>query len=114
MTIAVNGGCCAVLLFEKFYKMRSIGEGTLDADLRNRLRGRDQQQARLHQSLAYEPAVRRHKEVAFELLLERRKRAIALLGQPLDGDVVEDVRIDNLLEIVARGIDIAQHNATAA
>ena len=52
--------------------------------------------------------------MAFELLLERGQRPIAFRGELLDGYVVEDIRVDDLLKIVVCGIDISQHLAFQA
>lgn len=62
--MAVGGRGHLVLFFEQFDEVRRVGEGALVADLRDRLRGRDQQQARVHEPLADEPFVRRNLEVA--------------------------------------------------
>ena len=75
MAVAVSGRRHLVFLFEKFNKMRRIGERAGVADLRNGFRGRDQQQTRVHQPLADVPLVGRHLEMTAELLLEQIGRA---------------------------------------
>ena len=62
----------------------------------------------MHQALAYIPLVRRHLEVSLELLFERRERPIANLGELFDGDILEHVVIDNLLEVATGNVHIAQ------
>ena len=52
--------------------------------------------------------------MAFELLLERRERAIACRGQLLDRYIGEDMRVDYLLEIIPLPIHITQHLALEA
>ena len=52
--------------------------------------------------------------MAFELLLERGQRTVAHRRQILDRDVVEDVRVDDLLEVVVRRVDVAQNLALQA
>ena len=52
--------------------------------------------------------------MSLELLLERGQRAIALLGQLLNRDIAEDMRVDYLLEIVTCRIDIIQYFALKA
>ena len=109
MRIAIDGRRGAILLFEKFYKMRRIGEGTLVANLGYRFRCRDKQKSRLHQALLDKPSVWRHKEMTLKLLLERGERAIALLGKLLNRYVAKDMRIDYLLKIIASRIYIIQN-----
>ena len=58
--------------------------------------------------------VGRHLEVAPELLLERGERAVCQPGQLLDRDVLEDVVVDDLLEVLLGGIDVAQQLALDA
>ena len=94
--MAVGGRGHLVLFFEQFDEVRRVGEGALVADLRDRLRGRDQQQARVHEPLADEPFVRWNLEVAPKLLLEGGERAVRQSGELLDRDVAEDVVVDNL------------------
>ena len=114
MTVAIDGGSGAVLLLEQFDEMRRVGERAFDADLGDGFRGGYEQQTRLHKPLADEPPVGRHEEMAFELLLERGERTVAQRRKFLDRDVAEDARVDDLLEIVARGIHIRQYLAFQA
>lgn len=65
----------------------------------------------MHQPLTDKPLVGRRKEVAPKLLLERGHTAIAARSQLLDGYVAEYVTINELLEILARGINIRKHLA---
>lgn len=108
MPVAVGGRSHRILLLKEFDKMRGIGEGAFVADLRDGFRGRDEQQACVHQSLTDVPFVRRHLEVAPELLFERGQRTVRQLGKFLDRDVVEDVVVNDLFEILAGRIDVAQ------
>ena len=62
----------------------------------------------------YKPTVWRHSEVTLKLLLERGKRTMRQRGKLLDGYVVEDMAIDNLLEIAVRRIHISQHLCSQA
>lgn len=62
----------------------------------------------MHQTLTYEPLVWRREEVTTKLLLEGCHTAIAARSQLLDGYVAEDVTVDELLETLARGIDIRE------
>ena len=100
--MAVPIGCRShlVLLLEEFDEVRRIGEGAFVADFGDRFRGRDQQQARVHQPLADIPLVGRHLEMAPELLLEGGQRPVGEFGELLDGDVLEDVVVDDLFEIL--------------
>ena len=98
-----------ILLFKKFYKMRSIGEGTLHANLRYGLRGGDEQQSRVHQPLADKPTMGRHNKVTLELLFERGERTMGERRKLLNRDVVEDISIDHLLKTTVLRIDITQH-----
>ena len=91
--------------------MRRIGERAGVADLRNGFRGRDQQQTRVHQPLADVPLVGRHLEMAAELLLERSERTVRQFRKLLDGDVFEDMVVDDLFEILFRGVHVAQQLA---
>ena len=112
--MAVGGRGHLVLFFEQFDEVRRVGEGALVADLRDRLRGRDQQQARVHEPLADEPFVRRNLEVAPKLLLEGGERAVRQPGELLDRDVAEDVVVDDLFKVFARRVDVAQQLALQA
>ena len=91
--------------------MRRIGERAGVADLRNGFRGRDQQQTRVHQPLADVPLVGRHLEMTAELLLERSERTVRQFRKLLDGDVFEDMVVDDLFEILFRGVHVAQQLA---
>ena len=51
--------------------------------------------------------MRRHLEVAFELLLERGERAVADTRELLDGDILEHMVVDYLFEVAACDIHIA-------
>lgn len=93
---------------KSLYEMRRVGERAFDTDLGDGFRRRDKQQTRLHESLTDKPSVRRHVEVAFELLLERGERTVAQCRQFFDRYVAEDVRVDDLFEIVARGVHVRE------
>ena len=108
MSVAIDGGRGTVLLLEQLYEMRRVRERAFDTDLGDGFRRRDKQQTRLHESLTDKPSVRRHVEVAFELLLERGERTVAQCRQFFDRYVAEDVRVDDLLEIVARGVHVRE------
>lgn len=94
--------------------MRRVREGALIAYLRYRHRCGDQQQPRMHQTVAYEPLVRRHRETALELLLERSERTVAYARQLFDRHVLEHMIVDNLLEVAAGDVDIAHQLALHA
>ena len=104
---AINRWGYRILLLEEFYEVRCVRKSALVTNLRDRFVGRNQQQPRVHQALAYIPLVRRHLEVSLELLFERRERPIANLGELFDGDVLEHVVIDNLLKVASGNIHIA-------
>ena len=89
--------------------MRRVGEVALQSDLRYRLVGRDEKQARMHEALFDEPLVGRLVEVAFELLLERCEAAVALAGQLVDGDVAEYIFIYGLLEVLLGHVHVAEY-----
>ena len=91
--------------------MRRVGERAGVADLRNGFRSRDQQQTRVHQPLADVPLVGRHLEMTAELLLERSERTVRQFRKLLDGDVFEDMVVDDLFEILFRGVHVAQQLA---
>ena len=114
--VAAAVGCRrhAVLLLEELDEVRRVGEGALHAYLRDGLRGRDEQQPRVHQPLADVPLVGRHLEVAPELLLERGERAVGQPRQLLDGDILEDVVVDRLFEVLLGRVDVAQQLALDA
>ena len=63
---AIDGRRNLKLLLEEFDKMRSIRESTLHAYLRYGFKRRDQQQARLHESLMDKPTMWWYIEVAFK------------------------------------------------
>lgn len=67
---AVNGWGRTELFLEKFDKMRWIREITFRAHLCDRLTGRYQEQARVHEPLPDEPFVGRFEKLTFELLFE--------------------------------------------
>ena len=114
VAVAVGGRREAVLLLEQLDEMRRVGEGTFDPDFGDGLRRGDQQQTGVHQSLTDIPLVGRQREKALELLLERGERAVAEPRELFDGDVPEDMVIDDLLEILLRRVDIAQQLALDA
>ena len=68
----------------------------------------------MHQPLADIPLVRRHFEMAPELLLERGERTIGEFGQLLDRDILEDVVVDDLFEILPGRIDVVEQFALQA
>ena len=107
----VGGGRHLILLLEEFDEMRCVGERAFVADFGDGFRGRDQQQARVHQPLADVPLVGRHLEVAAELLFERGERTVGEFRKLLDRNVLEDVVVDGLFEILLRGVDVAQQLA---
>ena len=111
MAMAVTCRSIVIGLLEELDEVRRIGECTLVADLRNRLVGRDQQQPCMHETLFDEPAVGRFEVVLLELLFERGERAVAQPGQVVDGDVVEDVREDDLFETLFRAVGISHYLA---
>ena len=108
MAVPVSGRRHLVLLFEKFNKVRRVGECTGIADFRNRLRSRNQQQTRMHQALADVPFVGRHHEMAPEFLFERGERTVGEFRKLLDRNVLEDVVVDDLFEILLGRVDVAQ------
>ena len=65
----------------------------------------------MHQSLTYKPLVGRRKEVTTKLLLEGCHTAIAARGKFLDGYVAEYVTVDELLETLARGVNVRENFA---
>jgi hypothetical protein len=54
---AIGGGSERILLLKKFNKMGGVGKGTLITNLRDRFRGRDEQQTRLQEALLNEPTM---------------------------------------------------------
>ena len=84
----VGGGRHLILLLEEFDEMRCVGERAFVADFGDGFRGRDQQQARVHQPLADVPLVGRHLEVAAALLFERGERTGGEFLKLLDRNVL--------------------------
>ena len=114
VAVPVGGRCHAILFFEEFDEVRRIGECTFVADLRDRLRSRNQQHPRMHEPLPDEPLVRRHEKDPFELLFEGGQRTVALRCQFLDRNIVEDVVVHELFEILFRRVDVVQNLAAKA
>lgn len=100
MPVTIAGRSHAVLLLEQLDKMGRIREIAVVPDLRDRFVRRNQQQARVHQSLTDEPLVGRFEKVLAELFLERGQAPVALAGQLLDRNIVEDIALNRLLEIL--------------
>ena len=110
----VGGGRHLILLLEEFDEMRCVGERAFVADFGDGFRGRDQQQARMHQALADVPFVRRHHEMAPEFLFERGERTVRQLREFFDRNILEDVVVDDLFEILLGCIDVAEQFALQA
>ena len=100
MMLTIGGRSHPVCPLEELDIVRGIGEGTLVANLRNRLGCRDEQEPRVSQSLLHIPFVGWQVEVSAKLFFERGKRTIGFGCQILDGYHAEDVIVDNLLEIL--------------
>jgi len=109
--VTIAGRSHAVLLLEQLDKMGRIREIAVVPDLRDRFVRRNQQQARVHQSLTDEPLVGRFEKVLAELFLERGQAPVALAGQLLDRNIVEDIALNRLLEILLHQVHIAQYFA---
>jgi hypothetical protein len=107
--VAVRGGGEPVFFLEELDEVRGVGESTFVADFRDRLVGRDQQQARVHEPLLDEPAVGRLLEMAAELHFEGGHAAVALFGQAFDGYVAENVAAHHLLETFAQRVGDVCH-----
>ena len=114
MAVAVRGRRHLVLLLEEFDEMRGVGEGAFVADFRDGFRRGDEQQTRVHEPLADVPLVRRHLEMAAEFLLERCQRTVGELRELFDRDVLEDMVVNDLLEVLLGGIDVAEQLALDA
>ena len=114
MLLTIGGWRGAIDLFEEFDKVRGVGKGALVANLRNRFRGGRQQEAGVEESLVDKPPVGRGEEVAVKLLLEGGQRAVVQARQLLDGDLLEDVVVDNLLETLLLVVHALQHLALDA
>ena len=114
VAVTIADGRMSVGLFEEFDEVRGVGETALQAHLRDRFVGRDEQQSRVHQSLLDEPAVGRLDEMFLELLFERGERAVAHSRQLLDRNVLEDVCIDDLLEALLARVGVVHHLALDA
>lgn len=60
----------------------------------------------MHKSLTYKPFVWWRKEVSAKFFLEGCHTAVAARGKFFDGDVAEDVAVDELFEVFAGHIDV--------
>jgi len=107
----IGGRRHLVFFLEQLDEVRGVGERAFVADFRNLLRGGNQQQARVHETLTDIPLVGRHLEVAPEFLFERGERTVGQLRQLLDGYVLENVVVDDLLEVFLGGVYVAQQLA---
>ena len=114
MAVAVRGGRHLILFLEEFDEMRGVGESAFVADFRDGFRRGDEQQTRVHEPLANVPLVRRHLEMAAEFLLERCQRTVGELRELFDRDVLEDMVVNDLLEVLLGGIDVAEQLALDA
>ena len=84
MAGTIGGRRHLVFFLEQLDEVRGVGERAFVADFRNRLRGGNQQQARVHETLTDIPLVGRHLEVAPEFLFERGERTVAQCRQLFD------------------------------
>lgn len=108
MPTPIGGRGHAIYIFKQFYKVGGIRERALVANLGNGFRCGNQQQPQVHQALADKPLVGRKFEMAAKLLFEGGERTIGQSRELLNGDVAEDMFVDDLLEELFIGIDITQ------